>query len=123
MFVKAPYSRRQPGDKPILGRKKQGFLEAIIRPRFFPRKTVRVVAGPPVDLSRWLGGPRTRTALDGATGAIMADITALVAGLRGEEPPAAPYDPAAAIKAAARTATGIAADVPVPTESTDPAAS
>ena len=34
----------------------------------------------------WLGGPRTRTALDGATGAIMADITALVADLRGEEP-------------------------------------
>ena len=42
------------------------------------------------------GGPRTRTALDGATGAIMADITALVAELRGEEPPAVPYDPALA---------------------------
>jgi 1-acyl-sn-glycerol-3-phosphate acyltransferase len=64
------------------------------RPRPFPRKTVQVVAGPPVDLSRWLGGPRTRTALDGATGAIMSDITALVAGLRGEEPPPVPYDPA-----------------------------
>ncbi len=63
------------------------------RPRPFPRKTVQVVAGPPVDLSPWRDGPRTRTALDGATGAIMADITALVAGLRGEEPPAAPYDP------------------------------
>jgi 1-acyl-sn-glycerol-3-phosphate acyltransferase len=72
------------------------------RPRPVPRKTVQVVAGPPVDLSRWLDGPRTRTALDGVTAAIMADITALVAGLRGEEPPATPYDPqVAAVKAAA----------------------
>jgi 1-acyl-sn-glycerol-3-phosphate acyltransferase len=74
------------------------------RPRFVPRKTVQVVAGPPVDLSRWLDGPRTRTALDGATGAIMTDITELVAGLRGEEPPAAPYDPAAVKAPAAPSA-------------------
>ena len=80
----------------------QELLPPDRRPRFFPRKNVQVVAGPPVDLSPWLGGPRTRTALDGATGAIMADITALVAGLRGEEPPATPYDPAlAAVEAAA----------------------
>ena len=64
------------------------------KPRPFPRKTVQVVAGPPVDLSRWLDGPRTRTALNGATAAIMSDITALVADLRGAEPPAEPYDPA-----------------------------
>jgi 1-acyl-sn-glycerol-3-phosphate acyltransferase len=70
------------------------------RPRFLPRKTVQVVAGPPVDLSRWLDGPRTRTALDGATGAIMDDITALVAVLRGEQPPSTRYDPAAATLAA-----------------------
>ena len=75
---------------------------------------MQVVAGPPVDLSAWLGGPRTRTALDGATGAIMADITALVAGLRGEEPPAMPYDPAvAAVKAAV-------VPVPVPEETVEP---
>jgi 1-acyl-sn-glycerol-3-phosphate acyltransferase len=66
-----------------------------------PRKTVQVVAGPPVDLSRWLDGPRTRTALDGATGAIMDDITALVAQLRGDEPPSVRYDPAAATVQAA----------------------
>ena len=53
------------------------------------------MAGPPVDLSRWLGGPRTRTALNAVTGAIMADVTALVAEIRGEQPPAVPYDPAA----------------------------
>lgn len=93
----------------------QDLLPPDGRPRLLPRKTVQVVAGPPVDLSRWLGGPRTRTALDGATGAIMADITALVAGLRGEEPPAVPFDPAvAAVKAAA---------VPAPAEAADPSAS
>ncbi|MGQ0573103.1 MAG: lysophospholipid acyltransferase family protein [Pseudonocardia sp.] len=59
-------------------------------------KRVTVVAGPPVDLSAWLGGPRTRTALDGATAAIMADVTALVASVRGEPVPVRPaYDPAA----------------------------
>jgi 1-acyl-sn-glycerol-3-phosphate acyltransferase len=63
------------------------------RPRLFPRKRVTVVAGPPVDLSAWLGGPRTRTALDGATTAIMADVTRLVAEIRGETPPATLFDP------------------------------
>ncbi|MGE0029473.1 MAG: 1-acyl-sn-glycerol-3-phosphate acyltransferase, partial [Thermoleophilia bacterium] len=49
---------------------------------------------PPVDLSAWLGGPRTRTALDGATAAIMSDVTALVADARGEAvPQRAPVDP------------------------------
>ena len=71
----------------------QDLLPAGRRPSPLPRKTVRVLAGPPVDLSRWAGGPRTRTALDGATNAIMADITALVGVLRGEEPPATPHDP------------------------------
>ncbi|MCO1654414.1 lysophospholipid acyltransferase family protein [Pseudonocardia humida] len=63
--------------------------------RPFPRKRVHVVAGPPVDLSAWLGGPRTRKALDGATAAIMADVTALVAEIRGQTPPAVPFDPEA----------------------------
>lgn len=63
-------------------------------PRLLPRRRVSVVAGPPVDLSRWLGGPRTRTAIDGATAAIMADVTALLAEVRGEQPPARPEGPA-----------------------------
>ena len=62
--------------------------------KLFPRKTVRTVAGPPVDLSKWEGGRLTATALREATAAIMTDVTALLAGLRGEEPPAIPYDPA-----------------------------
>jgi 1-acyl-sn-glycerol-3-phosphate acyltransferase len=64
------------------------------RPQLFPRRRVTVVAGPPVDLSAWLGGPRTRTALDGATNAIMDDVTRLVGEIRGETPPEAAYDPA-----------------------------
>jgi 1-acyl-sn-glycerol-3-phosphate acyltransferase len=65
------------------------------KPKFFPRKTVRTVAGRPVDLSKWSGGRLTATALREATSAIMADVTALVAQMRDEEPPALPYDPAA----------------------------
>ncbi len=62
--------------------------------RLFPRKTVRSVAGPPVDLSQWAGQQTSARALRAATTAIMADVTALVAQLRGEQPPAVPYDPA-----------------------------
>ena len=61
--------------------------------RLFPRKTVRTVAGPPVDLSQWAGQGSSARALRAATAAIMSDVTALVAQLRGEEPPAVPYDP------------------------------
>ncbi|WP_098956442.1 1-acyl-sn-glycerol-3-phosphate acyltransferase [Pseudonocardia sp. N23] len=63
------------------------------KPKLFPRKRLRIVAGPPVDLSAFEGKPRTRTHLDAATSAIMADITALVAELRGEPAPATAFDP------------------------------
>jgi 1-acyl-sn-glycerol-3-phosphate acyltransferase len=71
----------------------QDLLPPHGRLRPFPRKRVTVVAGPPVDLSQWVGGPRTRTALNGATEAIMAEVTRLLAGVRGEQPPAALVDP------------------------------
>ena len=61
--------------------------------RLFPRKTVRTIAGPPVDLSQWAGQATSARALRAATAAIMEDVTALVAQLRGEQPPAVPYDP------------------------------
>lgn len=66
------------------------------RPHLFPRKTVRMVAGPPVDLSRYDGQPLTPATLRAATADIMADITALLAKIRQETPPAVPYDPAVA---------------------------
>ena len=65
------------------------------RPRLLPRKTVRMIAGPPVDLSAYAGEPMNAATLRAATATIMAEITALLAGLRGEQPPAEPYDPSA----------------------------
>jgi len=64
-----------------------------------PRHTVRMLAGPPVDLSAYAGQPLSRDVLRAAAAAIMADITGLLAQLRGETPPATPYDPAAARRA------------------------
>lgn len=64
------------------------------KPRLFPRKTLRVKAGPPVDLSPWQGAEPTAEVLRAMTDRIMADVTALVADLRNETPPATPYVPA-----------------------------
>ncbi|GGS17170.1 lysophospholipid acyltransferase family protein [Actinokineospora fastidiosa] len=54
-------------------------------PRLFPRRTVQIVAGPPVDLSDLTG--IDRETLNEATKRIMHAITELLAELRGEEPP------------------------------------
>ncbi|MGH3191120.1 MAG: 1-acyl-sn-glycerol-3-phosphate acyltransferase [Streptosporangiaceae bacterium] len=66
------------------------------KPKLFPRKTVRMVAGPPVDLSKYEGQRLGASTLRDATADIMADITALLATIRQQTPPAVPYDPAAA---------------------------
>src|ERR1700754_4903566 len=60
--------------------------------KLWPRQTVRTVAGPPVDLSQWAGKATSARALRAATDAIMTDVTALLASLRDEEPPAIPFD-------------------------------
>jgi 1-acyl-sn-glycerol-3-phosphate acyltransferase len=65
-------------------------------PRVLPRKTVQVLAGPPVDLSEFEGQPLTNPVLRAATDKIMADVTALLGQLRGEIPPATPFHPAVA---------------------------
>src|SRR5215469_3415405 len=61
----------------------------------FPRKTVRMAAGPPVDLSAYAGQRLSASTLRAATADIMADITGLLAKIRQETPPAVPWDPAA----------------------------
>ncbi|MDA2806446.1 lysophospholipid acyltransferase family protein [Nocardiopsis suaedae] len=61
--------------------------------RPFPRKKVEMAAGPPVDLSAYRDKPLTSTLLKEATADIMRAITDLQAGIRGEEPPAVPFDP------------------------------
>jgi 1-acyl-sn-glycerol-3-phosphate acyltransferase len=65
-------------------------------PRVLPRKTVRVLAGPPVDLSEFAGQPLSSQVLRAATDKIMSDVAGLLGQLRGEIPPAAPYHPAVA---------------------------
>jgi 1-acyl-sn-glycerol-3-phosphate acyltransferase len=65
------------------------------RPKLFPRQTVKIAAGPPVDLSAFAGQPLTADTLRRTTDVIMADVTRLLAALRGEQPPAVPYDPRA----------------------------
>jgi hypothetical protein len=57
---------------------------------------VRLLAGPPVDLSAFQGLPLTTQTQRAATAKIMADVTGLLAQLRGEIPPADPYHPAVA---------------------------
>jgi hypothetical protein len=58
-----------------------------------PRKKVSTIAGPPVDLSQWAGKETSAKALREATAAIMGEVAGLLGELRGEQPPAVPYEP------------------------------
>ncbi|AUY49708.1 lysophospholipid acyltransferase family protein [Streptomyces sp. CB01881] len=62
------------------------------RINLFPRHKVTVAAGPAVDLSRYEGQELTSQVLRDATEDIMQAITVVLAGIRGEEPPAERYD-------------------------------
>ena len=61
--------------------------------RFFPRKTLRVLAGPPVDLDAFYGEEPTVETLRAVTETIMRSVTQLLAEMRGEPAPDALYDP------------------------------
>lgn len=63
-----------------------------IRP--FPRKTIHVAIGEPLDLSKFTDGHIDQKAVNEATRLLMLEITRLLAGLRGEEPPTELWDPA-----------------------------
>jgi 1-acyl-sn-glycerol-3-phosphate acyltransferase len=78
-----PYKKGEPTG--LRGRLKKGFHPV-------PRKTMRVVAGPPVDLSKYEGQPLTKATLRAATDDIMRQIADLLGELRQEEPPAELYD-------------------------------
>ena|GEM_PF-77557 len=62
------------------------------RLRVFPRGTVHVLAGPPVDLSRFEGREVTPDLLREATDVVMDAITALLEELRGEKAPEGRWD-------------------------------
>ncbi len=66
------------------------------RPRLFPRKTMQVRVGPPVDLSAYADKPLTPEVLREATDTIMAAITALLADIRQETAPPVRFDPRSA---------------------------
>ncbi|HEX4256391.1 MAG TPA: 1-acyl-sn-glycerol-3-phosphate acyltransferase, partial [Streptosporangiaceae bacterium] len=93
------------------------------KPRLWPRKRARLVAGPAVDLSAFAGKPLTATNLRTATAAIMADVTNLLTGLRPGTPPAVPFDLDAARKSAVKPTepTEPAAEAIEPTETAEPA--
>jgi 1-acyl-sn-glycerol-3-phosphate acyltransferase len=69
-----------------------------------PRHMVKMLAGPPVDLSAYQGQPLNRDTLRDATATIMTDIAALLAQLRGGTPPETAYHPAIARRTARQEA-------------------
>jgi 1-acyl-sn-glycerol-3-phosphate acyltransferase len=75
-----------------------------VRPHLLPRATIQITAGPQVDLSAFRGKPLSTQVLREATEVIMKDITDLLAGIRGETPPAEPYHPAVARRKARQEA-------------------
>ncbi|MER6841174.1 lysophospholipid acyltransferase family protein [Streptomyces platensis] len=98
--------------------------------QLLPRKTLRVQAGPPVDLSAFYDREPTAEVLRAATDVIMTAITEQLAVVRGEPAPVEPYDWRKAIarerraaREAAKATQGAGAD-PTPAEpaaATEPA--
>jgi 1-acyl-sn-glycerol-3-phosphate acyltransferase len=82
------------------------------KPKLWPRKTIRMAAGPPVDLSAYAGQRLSASTLRAATADIMADITALLAKIRQQTPPAVPWDPAVGGRPAAMERTDDGAPAP-----------
>jgi 1-acyl-sn-glycerol-3-phosphate acyltransferase len=67
----------------------QRFLDVYAhRFRPLPRKPITIAAGPPLDLSEFAGSEPTSEVLHQMTDRIMISIRDLVAGIRGEQPPA-----------------------------------
>ncbi|TBN58474.1 1-acyl-sn-glycerol-3-phosphate acyltransferase [Glaciihabitans arcticus] len=71
----------------------------LVMPRYgkkislFPRKTITILFGPPVDLSAFAGRPLDNATLTEATAVLMDAITVLFEDLRGEKAPAERWDP------------------------------
>ncbi len=74
------------GPQAIMGPYERGF-------HLFPRKTIEVIVGAPVDLADLYDRPDHQRAAQEATDRIMAAITAQLETLRGEVAPAERFDP------------------------------
>lgn len=87
------------GDIPVIPMAHWGAQEIL--PRYgklslWPlRRRVRVLVGPPVDLSAFAKGDHQPATLIAGTDKVMADISGLVAQLRGEPAPAERWNPSA----------------------------
>ncbi|WP_243854807.1 lysophospholipid acyltransferase family protein [Canibacter zhoujuaniae] len=85
------------GNIPLIPAAHWGVQE--IMPRYgkklnlFGRKTVRVAIGEPLDLSEYQGRPINNAVIGEVTDKLMAEITALLETLRGEEAPTKRWDP------------------------------
>jgi 1-acyl-sn-glycerol-3-phosphate acyltransferase len=62
------------------------------KPDLFPRKTITMKVGDPVDLTDLLGLPPSHTVTQQATDRIMAAITAQLEDIRGEKAPPERFD-------------------------------
>jgi 1-acyl-sn-glycerol-3-phosphate acyltransferase len=66
----------------------QGIFDTRARKlRLRPRRPVTIVAGPPIDLSRWAGAAPTTQTLQEITETIMLRISELLGEIRKEQPP------------------------------------
>jgi len=63
------------------------------RPRPFPRRTMHVHAGPPVDLGELRDRPLDTATLRAATDLILGAVTILLEGIRGEQAPDRRWNP------------------------------
>jgi len=61
--------------------------------KLFPRTPIKILAGKPLDLSRWYGKENDPAALTEATAFVMRAITDLLEELRGEKRPVEIFDP------------------------------
>ena len=60
---------------------------------FYKRHKVTIVAGKPIDMSKWYGKADDPEAMREATAYLMREITKLLEGIRGESAPASIFDP------------------------------
>ena len=84
-------------DTPVIPIAQWGSQKILPRYRnrinLFPRKTIEMRAGTPVDLSRWKGKHEDPQALKEATAEIMRAITKMLEDIRGEKRTAVIFDP------------------------------
>lgn len=84
-------------DTPVIPIAQWGSQEVLPRykkfPHLFPRKTIHMWAGQPVDLSKWKGKGDDPAALVEATAEIMRAITVMLEEIRSEKRPSVIFDP------------------------------